>query len=119
MSPMSQQHARTAQDFLDAADYHFAAAEPLPAYENMWRAAAHALAAVARQRGWPAGDARALQTAADRLADAAGDHHLRHQFAIAQQFRARFNYGFVEGHHLADYCRQIRQFVARMLALLE
>ena len=116
---LAQDTAQTAQAFFDAADQHFADEEPLLAYENIWHAAAHALTAVAEQRGWPTDDARALKAAADRLADEAGDHHLRHQYAVAQQFRAKFNHGFVESYQLADYCRLMREFVARMLALLD
>ncbi len=114
-----QNIAQTAQGFFDAADQCFEDEEPLLAYENIWYAASHALTAVAEQRGWPTDDARALKAAADRLADEARDHHLRHQYAVAQQFRAKFNYGFVEPYQLADYCRLMREFVARMLTLLE
>ena len=111
--------SQTAQAFFDAADRFFEDEEPLLAYENIWYAASHALTAVAEQRGWPTADARDLKTAADRLANEARDHHLRHQYAVAQQFRAKFNHGFVEPYQLADYCRLMREFVARMLALLE
>ena len=116
---LAQNIAQTAQAYFDAADQHFEDEEPLLAYENIWHAAAHALTAVAEQRGWPADDARALKTAADRLANEAHDHHLRHEYAVAQQFRAKFNYGFVEPYQLADYCRLMRAFVARMVALLD
>ena len=111
--------AQTARACFDAADRHFADEEPLLAYDNIWRAASLALTAVAEQRGWPTHDARDLKAAADRLADEARDHHLRHQYAVAQQFRARFNHGFVESYQLADYCRLMREFVARMVTLLE
>ena len=111
--------AQAAQAFFDAADRHFEDEEPLLAYENLWNAAAHALTAVADARGWPTDDPQDLRTAAERLASEASDHHLRHQFAVAQQFRAKFNYGFVERHQLADYCRLMREFVDRMLALLD
>ena len=114
-----QNTAQTTQAFFDAADQHFEDEEPLLAYENLWNAAAHALTAVAETRGWPTGDPSDLKAAADRLANEASDHHLRHQFAVAQQFRAKFNYGFVERHQLVDYCRLMREFVARMLALLD
>lgn len=114
-----QDTARAAQAYFDAADQHFEDEEPLLAYENLWNAAAHALTAVADARGWPTDDAQDLKTAAERLANEASDHHLRHQFAVAQQFRAKFNYGFVERHQLADYCRLMREFVDRMLALLD
>ena len=110
--------AQTTQEFFEAADRRFEDEEPLLAYESLWDAAAHALTAVAEMRGWPTDDPQDLKAAADRLANEAGDHHLRHQFAVAQQFRAKFNYGFVERHQLADYCRLMREFVDRMLALL-
>lgn len=111
--------AQATQAFFDVADRHFEEEEPLLAYENLWNAAACALAAVAETRGWPADDPQDLKAAADRLANEASDHHLRHQYAVAQQFRAKFNYGFVERHQLADYCRLMREFVDRMLALLD
>ena len=113
-----QNTAQTAQAFFDAADRHFEDEEPLLAYENLWNAAAYALTAVADARGWPTDALQDLKSAAERLATEASDHHLRHQFAVAQQFRAKFNYGFVERHQLADYCRLMREFVDRMLALL-
>ncbi|MCY4557986.1 MAG: hypothetical protein OXF79_16795 [Chloroflexi bacterium] len=116
---LTQHTAQAAQAFFDAADQHFEDEEPLLAYDNLWNAAAHALTAVAEARGWPTGEPQDLKTASDRLANEASDHHLRHQFAVAQQFRARFNHGFVERHQLADYCRLMREFVDRMLALLE
>ena len=116
---LAQNIAQTAQAYFDAADQHFEDEEPLLAYESIWHAAAHALTAVAEQRGWPAADARDLKAAADRLANEARDHHLRHQYAVAQQFRAKFNHGFVESYQLADYCRLMRVFVARMVALLD
>ena len=116
---LTQNIAHATQAFFDAADQHFADEEPLLAYENLWNAAAHALTAVADARGWPTDDPQDLKTAAERLANEASDHHLRHQFAVAQQFRAKFNYGFVERHQLADYCRLMREFVDRMLALLD
>lgn len=119
MKPTTDDIIQTAQAYFAAADRHFEDEEPLLAYENIWYAASHALTAVAEQRGWPTNGARALKAAADRLADAASDHHLRHQYAVAQQFRAKFNHGFVEPYQLADYCRLMREFVARMVALLE
>ena len=111
--------AEATQAFFDAADQHFEDEEPLLAYDNLWNAAACALTAVSDTRGWPTGDLRDLRANAERLANEASDHHLRHQFAVAQQFRARFNEGFVERHQLADYCRLMREFVDRMLALLD
>ena len=116
---LTQHTAQAAQAFFDAADQHFEDEEPLLAYDNLWNAAAHALTAVADARGWPTAEPQDLKTASDRLANEASDHHLRHQFAVAQQFRARFNNGFVERHQLADYCRLMREFVDRMLVLLD
>ena len=116
---LNRNTAQATKAFFDAADQHFEDEEPLLAYDNLWNAAAHALTAVAEARGWPTGEPQDLKTASDRLANEASDHHLRHQFAVAQQFRARFNNGFVERHQLADYCRLMREFVDRMLALLD
>ena len=116
---LNRNTAQATKAFFDAADQHFEDEEPLLAYDNLWNAAAHALTAVAEARGWPTGEPQDLKAASDRLANEASDHHLRHQFAVAQQFRARFNHGFVERHQLADYCRLMREFVDRMLTLLD
>ena len=47
-----EEHKDTARKFLRDAEREFAAGENLQASEKMWGAAAHAIMAVAQDRGW-------------------------------------------------------------------
>ena len=50
---LTQNHAVTAQEFLEASDQEFASGDHLQASEKLWGAATHAVMAVAQQREWP------------------------------------------------------------------
>ena len=113
-----QDHVQTARDFLEASDDEFAAGDVLQGSEKMWGAASHAVMAVAQQRGWPYGSHRALKMAADRLAEEHDDLALRSGFGLAEKFHANFYHGFMEDFELDGDRPLIRDFVARVLALL-
>ena len=66
---LTQEHTQTARDFLIASDREFAAGDILQGSEKLWGAAAHAVMALAQQRGWRFGDHRSLRAAANRLSD--------------------------------------------------
>jgi hypothetical protein len=75
-----QDHALTAQDFLTASDREFAAGDVLQASEKLWGAAgaaAHAIMAVANQRGLDHGTHRALINAARQIANEIDNNELR------------------------------------------
>ena len=117
---LTQEHAQTAQEFLDVADDEFAAGDMLQGSEKMWGAAAHAVMAVAQQRGWPFGSHGALRTAVRRLSDEFGDPFLIAGFVAAEKFHANFYHDFME--HDADFelSKDVtRQFVGRVLALMD
>ena len=48
---LTQNHAATANEFLDASEQEFAAGDHLQASEKLWGAATHAAMAVAQRRG--------------------------------------------------------------------
>ena len=117
---LTQEHAQTAQEFLAVADGEFASGDMLQGSEKMWGAAAHAVMAVAQQRGWPFGSHGSLRTAVRRLSDEYGDPFLIAGFVSAEKFHANFYHDFME--HDADFELSkdvIRQFVGRVLALME
>jgi hypothetical protein len=64
----TQNHAQTAREFLIAAGREFEAGDKLQGSERMWGAAAHAIMAVALQRGWSCGNHYTVKSAADRIA---------------------------------------------------
>lgn len=116
---LTQEHAQTAQEFLDVADEEFADGDMLQGSEKMWGAAAHAVMAVAQQRDWPFGSHGALRIAVRRLSGELDDPFLIAGFVAAEKFHANFYHDFME--HDADFELSkdvIRQFVGRMLGLM-
>ena len=116
---LTGEHSQTAQDFLAASDSEFAAGDILQGSEKLWGAAAHAVMAVAQQRGWRFGDHRALQVAANRLADELREPILDAQFSVAQKFQANFYYDFMQDYEIERDRQEIHRFVNRVLSLPE
>ena len=117
---LTQEHAQTAQDFLAVADDEFAAGDMLQGSEKMWGAAAHAVMAVAQQRGWPFGSHSALRIAVRRLAEESGDPALPGGFGTSERFHANFYHDFMERDDDFDFTKDVvRDFVARVLDLMD
>ena len=66
---LTQEHAQTALDFLEKANKQYADGDQAQASATLWEAAAHAVMAVASERGWPHVNQTELRQAAGRLAD--------------------------------------------------
>jgi hypothetical protein len=113
-----QEHVQTAREFLEASDGEFAAGDVLQGSEKMWGAASHAVMAVAQQQGWPYGSHRALKMAVRRMSEEYEDQALRDRFVAAEQLHANFYHGFLEDYQIDDSRELVRDFVARVLALL-
>ena len=114
---LTEEHTQTTQQFLQQADAEFAAGDNLQGSEKMWAAAAHAVMALAQDRGWPFGSHRSLKIAADRLAEQYDDPGISDGFLAAQQFHANFYHDFMEEDDLERGRESVRRFVARLLAL--
>jgi hypothetical protein len=114
-----QEHVQTAREFLEASDGEFAAGDVLQGSEKMWGAASHAVMAVAQQQGWPYGSHRALIMAVRRLAEEHDDPVLRDRFVAAEQLHANFYHAFMEGNEVVNSREAVRDFVARVLAVLD
>ena len=108
---------QTAQDFLAASDSEFVAGDILQGSEKLWGAAAHAVMAVAQQRGWRFGDHRSLQAAANRLADELHEPRLAEQFSLAQKFHANFYHDFMQDYEIERDRPSVHLFVNRVLSL--
>ena len=90
----------------------------LQASENLWGAAAHAIMAVAQQRGLEYGTHRTLVNSARQIADHQDDERLRTGILAAQHFHSNFYNGTMEPEDI-EYDRPlVHRFVALMLALL-
>ena len=114
---LTGEHLQTAQDFLAASDSEFAAGDVLQGSEKLWGAAAHAVMAVAQQRGWRFGDHRALQAAANRLSDELREPRLSEQFSVAQKFHANFYHDFMQDYEIERDRPSVHLFVHRVLSL--
>ena len=116
---LTQEHTQTAQDFLTASDREFDAGDVLQGSEKLWGAAAHAVMAVAQQRGWRFGDHRALRDAATRLADELDEPILASNFSVAEKFHANFYHDFMQDFEIPGDREQVRYFVNSILCLPE
>ncbi len=112
------QHVQTAREFLLAADRELADGDVLQGSEKLWGAAAHAVMAVAQERGWPFGDHRSLNMAAQRLTEETGDPAFEDGFSVAEKLHANFYHRFMDDLQLQAGRRGVQRFVDRALALL-
>ena len=115
----TQEHAQTALEFLAKADTHFVDGYQLQASEKLWEAAAHAVMAVALERGWPHTSHRDLKRAAERLTVEHNDLLIAAGFGVAEKYHMDFCYRFMEADEWKIDRPKVRDFVARTLALLE
>ena len=109
--------AQTALEFLDQADQHFADGEQIQASEKLWGAAAHAVMAVAQERGWPHTSHPALKRAAERLSAEQNDPQIADRFGVAEKYHFDSRHLFMESEEWLTDRPKVRDLVARVLAL--
>ncbi|MYA15427.1 MAG: hypothetical protein F4Z28_00985 [Gammaproteobacteria bacterium] len=115
---ITTEHIQTAQEFLDKADRYFSEGDELQGSEKMWGAAAHAVMAVAQQRGWNYGDHRSLRVAVRRIAEEQDDPSLELAFGIAEKFHANFYHKFMQDYEFDRDRPAVRLFVQRIHSLM-
>ena len=113
------EHAQTARDFLIASDEEFDKDDLVQASEKLWGAAAHAVIAVAQQRGWDHRSHRSLKNAVIRLSIEQGDPLIEAYFLAAEKFHRNFYHDDMEDYERDADRPLVNDFVARVLALLE
>ena len=116
---IKDEHVQTAQEFLVKSDGYFAEGDVLQGSEKLWGAAAHAVMAVAQQRGWKYGNHYTLRETALRLADELEDERISLGLGVAEKFHANFYHEFMEDSELDMNRPLAKRFVARMLALVD
>ena len=119
---LTADHVQTAESFLVDSDREFAAGDTLQASEKLWGAAAHAMMAVARQRGLEYGTHRTMINSARWIADEMIDDLTRSEMRLgilaAQHFHANFYNGTMEPEDI-EYDRPlVHRYVTLMLELL-
>ena len=116
---IKDEHVQTAQEFLVKSDGYFAEGDVLQGSEKLWGAAAHAVMAVAQQRGWKYGNHYTSRETALRLADELEDERISLGLGVAEKFHANFYHEFMEDSELDMNRPLAKRFVARMLALVD
>ena len=114
---LTQEHALTALDFLEKADKYYANNDQAQASAKLWEAAAHAVMAVASERGWPHASHKELRQAAERLADEQNNQRIAVGFAITEKYRHDSSYLFMEDEEWTLDRSKVHNFVTWVLAL--
>ena len=112
------EHIQTAREFLSISEREFADGQRLQASEKLWGAVAHAVLALAQQRGWRYGSHNELIQAARRLSEELGDATLYSRFGETRQLHANYYHGFLEDHQIDDLRSIAHDFIRRVLALV-
>ena len=113
---LAEEYAQTALDFLEKADRHFVDRDQSQASAKMWEAAAHAVIAVASERGWPHANRKELRRAAGRLADEQNNQRIAVGFAITEKYLHDSSYLFMEDEEWTLDRPKVHNFVAWVLA---
>ena len=113
--------AQKARDLLFEAYVEFADGEDhLKACEKLWQSAAHAIAAVAQQRGWEySDDPESLNDIICRLADEQDEQYLISAFSAIKMFRDNIDYDFMEDFQIKSARPRARKFIENILSMQE
>ncbi len=112
---LTTEHAQTAREFLEISDQEFLVGDVLQGAEKLWGAAAHAVIAVAMERGWAHNSHRALKNVVIRIANEREDQLLEASFAIAEKFHRHFYHDSMEDWERDADRPLVKLFVERML----
>lgn len=115
----ASEHAQLALAWLTVSDEEFAEGKRMQASEKLWGAAAHALTAVAMERGWRYGSHRDFIITAQRLVEESGDDDMAERFDEARQFHANFYQNFLGDEDIAYSRPRVREFALKVLTFLE
>ena len=101
-------HWEVSRRFIIQADAELAAGDLLQASEKGWGAAAHAIKAVAQERGWRHDNHARLFGIANRLVAETGESAIVELFGIASDAHKNFYEGNMSNQTIADSLEDIR-----------
>ena len=116
---ITTEHIQTASDSLDNSDGYFAEGDELQGSERTWGAAAHAVMAIAQQRGWRYGDHRSLKLAVSRPASDLDDLLLETTFGATKKSHTNLHHKFMQRHEFDRDPPAVRLFVQRIQSLTD
>ncbi len=104
-------HWETSRRFILQADAELAAGDLLQASEKGWGAAAHAMKAIAEERGWRHDNHSVLFNIADRLVRETGRSEIKELFHTASSAHKNFYEGKMAKEAVADSLSDIRRLL--------
>ena len=107
----ADEHAATAQRFLQHADSYFAAGDDLQGSEKLWGAAVHAVTAVEKDRGWRFRNYTAHKDAVRSLAAETGVNDLSKWFLEANKLHVNFYLGHMNRQNIESRLPMVLQQV--------
>ena len=110
-------HWETSRRFIIQADAELAAGDLLQASEKGWGAAAHAMKAIAQERGWRHENHARLFGIADRLVAETGNPDIKRLFGIASDVHKNFYEGNMSKESIADGLADIRRLLDILASL--
>ena len=114
---LATEHRQMDRDFLAASDEEFERGDVLQGVEKLWGAAAHAVMALAQERGWLHESHRSLKNAVLRLAEEYEDPAIATAFGLAEKFHRHFYHDSMEDWERDADRPFVHDFVRRVLAL--
>ena len=115
--PTELNHIATSRRFIIQADAELAAGDLLQASEKGWGAAAHAIKAIAQERGWRHDSHARLFGIADRLAAMTGMYEISDLFQTASQTHRNFYEGRLSENHIGRNLGRIRTLLDILASL--
>ncbi|MDE2815189.1 MAG: PaREP1 family protein [Chloroflexota bacterium] len=112
-------HVRISRQFMRQADEEFAKGDRLQASEKAWGAAAHAVKAVAQQRGWRHDGHRYLFDAIDSIYRETGDTELRGLFGTANALHMNFYEDWQSAEYVQDGIERVKLLLEKLEPLAE
>ena len=112
--PKAEEHVRISRRFMRQAEEELAKGDRLQASEKAWGAAAHAVNAVAQQRGWQHDGYRYLFEAIDRIYRETGDSGYRDLFRIANSMHTNFYEDWQSDDLVQDGITQVRVLLRKL-----
>ena len=112
-------HVRISRQFMRQADEEFAKGDRLQASEKAWGAAAHAVKAVAQQRGWQHDGHRYLFDAIDSIYRETGDPELRGLFGTANALHMNFYEDWQSDEFVQDGIERVKVLLKKLEPLAE
>ncbi len=112
-------HVRISRQFMRQADEEFAKGDRLQASEKAWGAAAHAVKAVAQQRGWRHDGHRYLFDAIDSIYRETGDPELRDLFGRANSLHMNFYEDWQSNEYVKDGIERVKILLEKLKPLAE